>query len=463
MTLSHPREQPASPASASHAETPPPAEHAERPASLPAFRRLWAADTVSQAGTAVTLLALPLVAIATLDATPFQAGLLVTCEYLAFLLVGLPAGAWVDRSRHRRVMIAGDLGRAVLLASVPVAALLGVLTLPQLYAVAFGLSLCTVFFDVAAQSLLPRMVDGERLVEANVRLETTRNLVQAAGPGVGGVLLAVVASPVALALDAFSYLASALLLARIRQADTVPGPDAALGTGAGDRDPGDKGRAGLRAEIGAGLRFVFRHPLLRAVTLASAISNFCGTIGAAMLMVLLAGELELSPLWCGLVFTAEAIGGLLGGLLTARLAARFGTGLAMGGSVLLSGVLWLAAVPSFQADWRFAVGVALQGLGWAAFMPFKIGAVTLRQRVCPPDLLGRVTATVRFVVWGTMPLGALVGGLLGEHFGARTALWVGAVAELFAVLPLLLSRPDGKSEGLPADRRRRTGPRHDAE
>ncbi|MEU6865659.1 MFS transporter [Streptomyces sp. NPDC046876] len=417
MTLSHARPS----AGTAHA-TPAPAAD---------FRRLWAADAVSQAGTAVTLPALPLVAIGTLHASPFQAGLLLSCEYLAFLLVGLPAGAWVDRSRRRRVMIAGDLGRAALLASVPVTALLGVLTLPQLYAVAFGLSFCTVFFDVAAQSALPRLVGGEQLVAANIRLESTRTVVQAAGPGAGGVLLAVVAAPFALAFDALSYVASALLLSRIRGADTAPGQASDTAS--------EPAAAGLRAEITAGLRFVFGHRLLRAVTLASAISNLCGTVGAAVLMVLLAGELGLSPLWCGLVFTAEALGGLLGGLLTARVAARLGEGPAMCGSVLLSGVLWLAAVPCFQADWRFAAAMALQGLGWAAFMPFKISAVALRQRLCPPELLGRVTATVRFVVWGTMPVGALVGGLLGERLGTRSALWTGAVAELCAVLPLLLS------------------------
>ncbi|MCB5168434.1 MFS transporter [Streptomyces bambusae] len=393
------------------------------------FRRLWAADTVSQTGTAVTLLALPFVAIGALDATPFQAGLLMACEYLAFLLVGLPAGAWVDRAHRRRVMIASDLGRAVLLASVPVAALLDVLTLPQLYAVAFGLSFCAVFFDVAAQSALPQLVDGEHLVSANVRLETTRNVVAAGGPGAGGALLAVVAAPFALALDALSHLASALLLSRVRGGAAVGAP-APVGPAA----------PALRAEIAEGLRCVFGHRVLRAVTLAAAVSNLCGTIGAAALMVLLAGELGLSPLWCGLVFTAEAVGGLIGGLLTARVAARYGEGPAMCGAVLLSGLLWLAAVPFFQADWRFAVAVACQGLGWVAFMPFKITAVVLRQRLCPPELLGRVTATVRFVVWGTMPVGALVGGLLGEHFGARTALWTGAAAELCAMLPLLLAR-----------------------
>ncbi|MGW6706499.1 MFS transporter [Streptomyces sp. NPDC054956] len=388
------------------------------------FRRLWIGDTVSQAGTAVTLLALPLLAIGTLGATPFQAGLLVMCEYLGFLLIGLPAGAWVDRMRRRRVMIAGDLGRAALLASLPAAAWLDALTLPQLYAVAFGMSLCTVFFDIAYQSHLPQLVDGTRLVEANAALEATRTITAAGGPGAGGALVGALTAPVAIVVDAVSFLVSALCLSRIRRADAAPEP---------------RPEVPLRAEIGEGLRFVFGSPLLRALTLTSAISNLFGTIGAAMLLVLLAGELGLSPLLCGLVFTAEALGGFLGSLLTMRIAARFGQGRAMCASVITSGLLWLAAVPLFHADWRFAVAAVLQGLGWTAFMTFKITSVAFRQRLCPEPLLGRTTATFRFVVWGSMPLGALVGGLLGEHFGARTALWTGALGELLAVLPLLLS------------------------
>lgn len=195
---------------------------------LPDFRRLWIGDTVSQAGTAVTVLALPLVAIGPLDASPFEAGLLVMCEYLGFLLLGLPAGAWVDRMRIRRVMIVGDLGRAALLATLPLAAWLDVLTLPQLYGVAFGLSVCTAFFDIAYQSHLPRLVDEERLVEANVALEATRTVTAAGGPGAGGALVAAVTAPVALVVDAVSFLAPALLLSRIRRPDPrrprAPGP-----------------------------------------------------------------------------------------------------------------------------------------------------------------------------------------------------------------------------------------------
>ncbi|MFH7598216.1 MFS transporter [Streptomyces racemochromogenes] len=396
-----------------------------RPHPDAGFRLVWAADTVSQAGSAVTLLALPLVAIGTLHAAPFEAALLVTAEYLAFLLIGLPAGAWVDRMRHRTVMVAGDLVRAALLLSVPVAAGLDALTLPQLYAVAFGMSVCTVFFDVAAQSALPHLVDRDRLTGAHARLEATRSLTQAAGPGLGGALTVALTAPVALAADAVSYLLSALLLSRVRRSDPVP------------QEP-PRPAGGLRAEISEGLRFVFGDRALRALTTASAISNLCGTLGASMLLVLLAGDLGLSPLLCAAVFTAEAVGGLLGSLLTLRVAAAFGERRAMCASVLVSGVLWLLAVPFYQDDWRFAVAVALQGLGWTAFMTFKITSVAFRQRRCPDPLLGRMTATVRFVVWGAMPVGALVGGALGEWLGARPAMWIGAVGELLAVLPLLL-------------------------
>ncbi|GAA3044457.1 MFS transporter [Streptomyces roseofulvus] len=390
---------------------------------LPDFRRLWIGDTVSQAGAAVTVLALPLVAIGPLGASPFEAGLLVMCEYLGFLLLGLPAGAWVDRMRGRRVMIAGDLGRAALLATLPAAAWLDVLTLPQLYAVGFGLSVLTAFFDIAYQSQLPRLVDADRVVAANVALESSRTVTAAAGPGVGGALIAAVTAPVALVVDAASFLASAVALSRIRRPDPKP-----------ERVPG----ARLRDEIAEGLRFVFRDRLLRALTLTAAISNLCGTIGASMLLVLLAGELGMSPFLCGLVFTAEALGGLLGSLLTTRAVARLGETRAMCASVVVSGALWLAALPFFHADWRYALACVLQGLGWTAFMTFKIASVALRQRVTPAPLLGRVTATVRFVVWGAMPLGALAGGLLGEYAGVRTALWTGGAGELLAVVPLLL-------------------------
>ncbi|MGW3209283.1 MFS transporter [Streptomyces sp. NPDC001135] len=402
------------------------------------FRRFWTADSVSQAGAAVTLVALPLVAIGPLDATPFQTGLLTVFEYLAFLVIGLPAGAWVDRVRRRPVMTACVLTRAVLLASIPVAYRLDVLTMGQLYVAAFGISVCTVFFDVAYQSYLPHLVSDGRLLEANVKLEATRNIAQAGGPGVGGVLVGALTAPVAVVVDAAGFVASALLLSRIRSSES---------------EPAGRSGAGLRSEIAEGLRFVFGDPLLRAITLTAAISNLAAMIGASMMLVLLNGELGLSPFLCGLVFTAEAVGGLLGSMLTTRIAAAIGQGPAMCLSVAVSGVLWMLALPMFQSDWRFAVGVVLQGLGWVAFMTFKINSVVFRQQLCPRPLLGRMTASVRFVVWGGMPLGALAGSVLGQAIGVRPAMWVGVSSELLAVIPVLLSplRTVRELSGVPAD------------
>lgn len=284
------------------------------PSSLvfhPDFRRFWAGDAVSQVGTAVTLVALPLVAITTLHASPFEAGLLVMFEYLAFLVIGLPAGAWVDRLRQRRVMIVCYLVRAVLFGSIPLAAYLGGLSLAQLYVVAFGASVCASFADVAAQSHLPRLVDGDQLMEANVKLEATRNIAQAGGPAAGGALIAALTAPMAIAVDAVSFGLSALLLSRVRR------PEA---------DPRRHDGATLRSEIAEGLRFVLGHRLLRAITVTAAMSNLCGTIGASMLLVLLAGQLHLSPFLCGLVFSAEAVGGLLGALAVGRIVGLLGQG-----------------------------------------------------------------------------------------------------------------------------------------
>ncbi|MFJ8430976.1 MFS transporter [Kitasatospora sp. NPDC094019] len=404
------------------------------------FRRFWAADTVSQAGAAVTLVALPLVAVGTLDATPFDAGLLVAFEYLGFLLIGLPAGAWVDQVRQRPVMIAADVVRAVLLFSVPAASWLGVLTLPQLYAVAFGMSVCTAFFDVAHGSYLAHLVPDEQLVAANVRIEAGRSTVQVGGPGVGGALVGALTAPVALAADVLSFGVSALLLGRIRRSGARP-----------TTRPTTRPGAGLRTEIAEGLRFVLGDRLLRAVTFTAAVSNLCGTVGASMLVVLLAGELHLSPFLCGLVFAAEAVGGLVGSLLTVRFTARLGQGPAMCAAVAGSAVLWLLAVPLFRADGRFVLAVLLQALGWVLFMTFRITSVAFRQRLCPKPLLGRVTATVRFLVWGVMPVGALIGGVLGQSLGVRQALWAGAVGELLAVLPVLCS-PLRRMRELPYDR-----------
>ncbi|WP_035804909.1 MFS transporter [Kitasatospora mediocidica] len=398
------------------------------------FRQLWTGDSISQVGSAVTVLALPYLAIRGLHASPFQVALLTMFQYLAFLLIGLPAGAWVDRMRHRRVMIVGDLGRAVLLGSIPLAYAFHELSLLQLYVVTFGTSVLTLFFDVAYQSLLPALVDGEQLVDGNAKLEATRNVAQVGGPGLGGVVINVLSAPAAIAVDAVSFLFSALFLARIRKVELKPEP---------------RPDSNLRAEIAEGLRFVFGNRILRAIATTAAISNLCGTIGISLLMVLLADKLHLSAFLCGLVFCAAALGGIVGALATERVVARLGEGPAIWICMIVSTLCWFGALPLYQADWRLAIAITLHGLGWVTLIIFNITQVSFRQRVTPKPLLGRMNATIRFVVWGSMPIGALIGGVLGQTIGVRPAMWIGVTGELLAVLPVLLSPIRGMRE-LPA-------------
>src|SRR3954462_9530689 len=275
------------------------------------FRHLWAAETVSQVGTQVTLLALPVVAVTVLDATPLQMGVLTALETAAFLLIGLPAGAWVDRWRRKRVLVTADLVRAVVLGTLPVAYLLDVLTLGQLFVVAAVTGTATVFFDVAYQSYLPTLVEREQLVDGNGKLEASRAVAQVAGPGATGVLLRVLGAPLLIVVDAVSFLLSALFLGSIGHPDTVP-----------DR----AARRPLRTEIAEGLGFVVRHPLLRRIVACTGTGNLFGTVTSTLLVLFALRELELSESTLGLVLSAGGWGGMLGAAPPARFARWVGEG-----------------------------------------------------------------------------------------------------------------------------------------
>jgi MFS family permease len=387
------------------------------------FRQLFVADTISQVGTQVTMLALPLVAVLALNATPFEVGVLVAGESAAFLLVGLPAGAWVDRMRRRNVLIVGDLGRAVVLASVPVAWWAGVLTMPQMYAVALFTGLLTVFFDVAYQSYLPHLVGKEHLVEGNSKLEIVRATTQLAGPSAAGVLIQALTAPVAIALDAVSFLGSALFVKKIRKRESRPErrPDAHLGR-----------------EILEGLRFVFGNRLLRAIAACTGSSNLFGTIVQAMLIVYFARDLDLSPGVIGVMFSAYGIGGFIGAFATKPVVRWLGQGPTIWISALVIGLAGLL-IPLAAPDWRL-------GLAFLGMTVFSIGVVvynvtqlSFRQGLTPDRLLGRMNATMRFLVWGTMPLGGLIAGGLGTWFGVRETLWIGAIGLALAFLTVFLS------------------------
>jgi MFS family permease len=401
------------------------------------FRQLWIGETISQGGSQLAQLALPVLAVTALGAGAGEMGVLAAAETLAFLVVGLPAGAWVDRWRKRRVLIGGDLVRLVAFASLPVAWWLDLLTLPQLYLVAVVGGVATVFFDVAYQSYLPALVAPDRLVEGNAKLQASESVMMVGGPAIGGALLRVVSAPVLIAADAVSYLCSALFVARIRLPEQAPARE--------HRRP-------LRVEVAEGLTFVLRHPLLSRIAACTSISNLFSSIGNALLVLFLLRSLQLSTSAVGLTFTLMAIGGLLGALAAGRLTRWIGEGRIIPVSILVSSG-FAFATPLAATVQPHAARLGLVALGGGALaagsVVYNITQVSFRQRLCPPALLGRMNASIRFLVWGVMPVGGLVGGALGEWIGIVPTLWVAAVGGTLAAVPVLLS-PLPRMRTLPA-------------
>jgi MFS family permease len=387
------------------------------------FRRLWIGNAVSQVGTQVSMLAVPLLAVLTLHASTFQVGVLTAAENAAFLLIGLPAGAWVDRLRRRPVLIAGDLLRAALLASLPLAAALGVLTLGQLYAVVFAVGTGTVFFEVAHQSYLPSLVGREHLVEANSRLEANRSVAYAVGPTVAGYLVQALTAPFALLVDAASFAWSACWIVAIRHRE--PRPVAAA-------------HRSLRREIMAGLRQVFGHPVLRATAVYGSCTVLFMALARAVEVVFLVRSVHLAPAGIGLLYSLSSLGAVAGALVGAPLGRRLGPSRTMLWSALVAH-LFMLLIPLTGPGLRlayYAVGVAVSSL---CIVVFNIVSVSYRQTLCPDHLLGRMNATMRFMIWGALPVGGLIGGALGTALGLRPTLWVSALGGLLAVAWLVWS------------------------
>lgn len=389
------------------------------------FTAFWSAQTVSQVGTQVTALALPLVAILLLDANAFEVGLLTTFEYLPFLLIGLPAGVWVDRLARRPIMWRTDLGRAALLLTVPIAYYADVLTIAQLCAVALLVGMQTVLFDVAYQSYLPTVVVRDRLVAGNGALEASRSTSQVLGAGGAGALVGLVGPAGALFVDVGSFVVSALFLGRIRATEAPP-------------DRGERGLATLRTEIAEGLRYVRRHRLIGPITVCTGISNLSGGLAAAVLLLFFTRVLDLSPGLIGLAFAVGGLGAIVGAVVASRLAERFGAGRTLIGCILVylvGGVLYVVTPASIALP-LVIVASFCEGFGAVAY---NVIQVSMRQAITPDRLLGRMNATVRFVVFGVLPIGSLVGGTLGVLIGLRPTLAVVAVISATSLLPILLS------------------------
>lgn len=387
------------------------------------FRLLWVGDTVSQFGSMITQTAAPLLAALVLAATPFQMGLLTAADTAAFLLIGLPAGAWVDRMRRRPLMIGADIGRAALLASIPVAWWFGVLTLVQLILVGLTVGVLTVFFDVAYQSYLPALVAKDQLMDGNSKLQASQSVAQVSGPAIAGWLTQAFGAANAMGLDALSYVWSVVTLSRIRAVE----PEV-------ERAP----ERNLRREIAEGLKFVFGNRSLVGIVGCTGISNFGSGITGAVEILVLTRQLGASAGVAGTVLTAAGVGGVAGALTAKGFSDTFGQARTIWLSILVT-TPFSVLLPLAGRGWLitlFAIGMMITSYGAVVY---NIAQVSFRQAICPPRLQGRMNASIRFLVWGTIPLGGLIGGVLGSSIGIHAALWIGVVVNLLSPVSVLAS------------------------
>jgi MFS family permease len=391
----------------------------------PDFIKLWSAETVSQFGTQVSLLALPLAAIDVIHASAFEVAALTTVEFLPFLLVSLPAGVWVDRLPRRPILIAGDLARAALLASIPIAYFFDALTIWQMYAVGFSVGIATVFFDVAYQSYLPALVERPQIIDGNAKLEISRSGAQFGGPGVAGVLIGWLKAPAAILVDAVSFLGSALFILAIRKTETPRHEREA--------------RRKMRVELKEGLDYVLRHPYLKNIAACTASFNFFGNLGFAVLLVFARRELHLSPQAIGLAFMFGNVGPLLAAFSANRISTRLGVGRTIILSSVIGGPMFLFIPFAPHGNAALAVIVPAFLVGGFTNVIYNIAQVSLRQAITPERIQGRMNSVMRFIVWGTIPLGSLTGGVLASQIGLKETLIVSGIGCCVPFLPVLFS------------------------
>lgn len=390
------------------------------------FLKLWGGQTVSLFGSQISLLAIPLTAVLVLNVNALQMGILTATEAVPYLLFGLVAGVWVDRLHRRTILIVADVGRFIVLSLIPLAHILGILRIELLYLLAFLVGTLSIFFDVAYRSYLPSLIAREQLIEGNSKLELGRSAGEIVGPGLAGVLIQVFTAPVAILVDAFSFLVSAFSLVWIRSHEEVPKVE-------------ERGK-GLWREILEGLRFVLGEPMLCALTGSFATLTLFNSLFEAVFILYLTKEIGIQPATLGLIFAIGSTGFVLGALLANKLTRLLGIGFTLlfapfvlGASDLLiplTGLMPLFAFP--------LLGVAQLLFGLARPI-FSINQISLRQTITPERLLGRMNASVSFVVFGIPTVGALLGGLLGQSAGLQKTLVIASIGELLACLWIFFS------------------------
>ncbi|XBH22184.1 MFS transporter [Jonesiaceae bacterium BS-20] len=393
------------------------------------FRQLWIGDALSQVGAQLTLLALPLYAVTQLNASELQMGYLTAAQTIAFLVVGLPAGAWIDRMVKRKVLIWADLVRAVALGTVVVTALSGHGNMAILYGASLVISVATVFFDVAHLSYVPGLVGIKNISEGNTKLQATYAIAAVAVPAIGGMLLRVIMAPVLIAVNVVTYLLSIVFLRRIKQEEVLPPKDSHLP---------------LVPAIAEGLRFIATTPLLNRLVFSTGAATLFSTMGWSMLMLYVIKTLRLSETDVGVVLSASAIGGIIGAVFARKISLYVGEGRIIAISAAATPVLFVGIpLAAFLATRGVNPMIPLIISGFLSQITstlFNVAQVSFRQRLCPPHLLGRINASFRFIVWGGMPFAGLIGGWVAHQFGLVTMLWLVIAGELAAALPLVFSK-----------------------
>ena len=388
------------------------------------FLKLWSGQTISQFGSAVSQVALPLVAVLSLHASAFQVAALSTVEFVPFLLFTLPAGVWVDRLPRRPILVVADAGRALALGSIPLVAAVGHLTLVQLYIAGFVTGTLTVFFDVAYQSYLPSIVEREQLVDGNAKLEISRSAAQIGGPGLGGLLVRLFTAPYAVLADAASYVWSSVFVFWISRREVIPERTS-------ESPP-------MHRELIQGVKYLLGHRYWRYISMSTATFNFFNNVAFAILIVYLVRQLDMSALAIGITLSLAGAGGIA----AAFLAGRIGTRLGIGRTILLGTII--DAVPLILvplAPKAFPIPFIVVGFALVDFgvVLYNVSVISLTQALTPERLLGRVNASRRFIVWGAIPLGSLVSGALASTIGLRPTMFIGTIGCSLAVLPIALS------------------------
>lgn len=389
------------------------------------FLKLWSGQTISMLGSSVTGIALPLVALGPLHATVFQMGVLNALGSVPYLTIGLFAGVWIDRLRRRPVLIAADVALALLLAVIPITTAAGVLRMEVLFALALGAGVASLFFEFAYQAYLPALIPAALLVDGNSKLAQSSSLARIVGPSFAGILIELVTAPVAIVVDAASYVVSAVALGVIRHREPPPSRT---------------GRRPIVREIRDGLAFVFGHPVIGALAVNSGLSNMFGAMVGATYFVYLARELALSPAVIGIVLAAGGPGALVASASASRVAKWAGIGPA-----LLLGQLLMVANTGLVVASLAVPGAAVPLLVVASFVLaagatyYNVTLFSMRQALTPAELRGRTVASVRLLTVGAMPIGALAGGFLGDRIGVGATIQVAFAGAVVALVPILLS------------------------